>query len=174
MTETEFAVVVGQTKSVVLSAVEKHLFARFYHAIDDVVQETYLRAYRGLQKNQFEGRSALSTWLYAIARNESNRMNEKLGREERKISKLQQNESTERAQEAPKAGIGDEMLGWIKQLPAQYMNVIKLVLGGFSEKEIAASLSISQGTVKSRSHRAREMLRRIIQREGHGTNTRAI
>ena len=171
MTETEFAVIVGETKSVVLSAVEKHLFSRFYHAIDDVVQETYLRAYRGLQKNQFEGRSQLSTWLYTIARNESNRMNEKLGREERKISKLQQNENTERTAETPKPGIGEEMLGWIKQLPAQYMNVIKLALGGFSEKEIAASLSISPGTVKSRSHRARGMLRRIIEREGHGNST---
>lgn len=173
MTEVEFAVIVGETKAIVLSAVEKNLFARFYHAIDDVVQETYLRAYRGLQKNQFEGRSQLSTWLYTIARNESNRMNEKLGREERKIEKLQQSEGAERT-ESPRAGIADEMLGWIKQLPAQYMSVIKLALGGFSEKEIAASLSISPGTVKSRSHRAREMLRRIIQREGHGTDTRAI
>jgi RNA polymerase sigma-70 factor (ECF subfamily) len=170
MTESEFAVIVGETKSVVLSAVEKHLFARFYHAIDDVVQETYLRAYRGLQKNQFEGRSQLSTWLYTIARNESNRMNEKLGREERKISKLQQNENAERPAE-PRPGIGEEMLGWIRQLPAQYMNVVKLALGGFSEKEIAASLSISPGTVKSRSHRARGMLRRIIEREGHGNST---
>ena len=173
MTEAEFAVIVGETKAIVLSAVEKNLFARFYHAIDDVVQETYLRAYRGLQKNQFEGRSQLSTWLYTIARNESNRMNEKLGREERKIAKLQQSEGTERS-ETPRPGIADEMLDWIKQLPAQYMSVIKLALGGFSEKEIAASLSISPGTVKSRSHRAREMLRRIIQREGHGTDTRAI
>lgn len=169
MTEAEFSIIVSETKSVVLSAVEKHLFARFYHAIDDVVQETYLRAYRGLQKNQFEGRSQLSTWLYAIARNEANRMNEKLGREEKKVARIQVNEGELSRESAP--GITDEMLGWIKQLPQQYMNVMKLVLGGFSEKEIAASLAISPGTVKSRSHRAREMLRRIIQREGHGSST---
>ncbi len=38
MTETEFARIVHDTKGVVLSAIEKHLAARHYHAIDDVVQ----------------------------------------------------------------------------------------------------------------------------------------
>ncbi len=42
MTEREFAEIVGRTKKVVLSAIEKNLASRFYHSIDDVVQETYL------------------------------------------------------------------------------------------------------------------------------------
>ncbi len=61
MTETEFARIVHATKAVVLSAVEKHLAGRFYHAIDDVVQETYLRAYRSLTSDKFRGDSAIST-----------------------------------------------------------------------------------------------------------------
>jgi RNA polymerase sigma-70 factor (ECF subfamily) len=63
MTEAEFTEIVESTKRVVLSAIEKNLYPRFLHAIDDVVQETYLRAYKSLQKKQFEGRSALPTSL---------------------------------------------------------------------------------------------------------------
>jgi len=37
------------------------------HEADDVVQETFLRAWRQLER--FDGRSALSTWLFRIASN---------------------------------------------------------------------------------------------------------
>lgn len=39
------------------------------HDAEDVLQETFIKAMRALPK--FEGRSALSTWLYRIAVNES-------------------------------------------------------------------------------------------------------
>src|SRR6185295_731328 len=116
MTEEEFSTIVDNTKAIVLSAVEKNLFARFYHAIDDVVQETYLRGFRGLQKKQFEGRSALSTWLYAIARNESLRMNEKLMREERKTEKLQLQLPESRPDSQPSSS-REDVLTWIMKLP---------------------------------------------------------
>lgn len=164
MTEAEFTEIVESTKRVVLSAIEKNLYPRFLHAIDDVVQETYLRAYKSLQKKQFEGRSALTTWLYTIARNESIRMNEKLGREDKKIAKLQAEPERE---PAPRSDNNSEdMMGWVKRLPARYMQVIKMYLGGSSEKEIADRLEISPGTVKSRAHRAREMMRKMMEKEG--------
>src|SRR5271157_5838929 len=88
MTEKEFADIVGSTKKIVLSAIEKHLSARFYHAIDDIAQESYLRAYRSIIKNKFRGDSKIETWLYAIARNEALRMNDRLAREEEKFKKV--------------------------------------------------------------------------------------
>src|ERR1700755_2399018 len=38
---------------------------------EDVLQETLLRAWRGIRR--FEGRASVYTWLYRIAFNESNR-----------------------------------------------------------------------------------------------------
>ncbi len=163
MTEAEFTEIVESTKNVVLSAVEKNLYPRFLYAIDDVVQETYLRAYKSLQKKQFEGRSALSTWLYAIARNESIRMNEKLGREDKKRERLQA--EPEQGQESISTETSEQLMGWVRQLPSRYMQVIKMYLGGSSEKEIADKLEISPGTVKSRAHRGREMLRKMMEKE---------
>ena len=78
VSEEQFAAIVNETKGIVLAAVRSHLFEHYAHAIDDVVQETYLRAYKSLVKDKFQNKSKISTWLYAIARNESLRMNGKL------------------------------------------------------------------------------------------------
>lgn len=163
MTESDFAGIVHDTKAIVLSAVEKHLAGRFYHAIDDVVQETYLRAYRSLVSNKFRGDSALSTWLYSIARNESLRMNGKLIREEEKFRK-----SVELYREADHGTDTDkedihEFLSIITLLPEKYRSVLDLVSQGFSEKEIASRLDIKAGTVKSRASRGRDLLKKMYQ-----------
>ncbi|HOO73007.1 MAG TPA: RNA polymerase sigma factor [Spirochaetota bacterium] len=166
MTEREFALIVHETKSVVLSAVEKHLAERFYHAIDDVVQETYLRAYKSLTGNRFRGDSALSTWLYTIARNESFRMNERLMREEKKFEKTVESiRETEPLSTVESGYEIEEFLGKIKLLPEKYRSVIDLVSQGLNETEIALRLSIKRGTVKSRISRGRQLLKKMYKEE---------
>ncbi len=163
MTEREFAEIVNDTKGIVLSAIEKHLSNRFSHAIDDVVQETYLRAYRSLVNNSFRDDSKLSTWLYTIAKNECFRMDKKLSREEIKFQK-----SVEMAKLSGQQGTEFStdiayLRELITQLPEKYRSVIELISLGFSEKAIADKLNLKRGTVKSRASRGREMLQRIIQ-----------
>ncbi len=166
MDDKEFAGIVNSTKPVVLSAIKKYLAAQYYHSIDDIVQETYLRAYRSLIKNSFRGDSSMETWLYTIARNESLRMMKKLNREELKIKK-----------EARKIGDtisdkrGDEddininridLKRGISDLPEKYRGVMELVSQGLSEKQIADELSLKKGTVKSRIFRGRFLLQKLI------------
>ncbi|OHD64342.1 MAG: hypothetical protein A2176_01775 [Spirochaetes bacterium RBG_13_51_14] len=159
MTETEFAAIVGRTKKIVLAAVRKHLPARFYHAIDDVVQETYLRGYRHLAGGRFRNESTVESWLYAIARNESLRMNKKLAREEEKAERaagLQMSYATDPGYREDDMDLG----ALFDRLPEKFRAVMVLKAQGISEKEIARQLRINTGTVKSRFSRGKELLQK--------------
>ena len=162
MTEKVFAEIIKETKGVVLSAIEKTLFNRFYHAIDDVAQETYLRAYKSLERNQFREDSTIQSWLYTIARNESLRMNSKLLREEEKFRKSLEdsyspnlNENNEFDEEIY------DLYEKIEVLPEKYRAVMMMIAEGYKEKEITKHLNIKKGTVKSRASRGREMLYKL-------------
>jgi RNA polymerase sigma-70 factor, ECF subfamily len=160
MTDLEFAEIVGKTKKTVLSAVRKHLAARFFHTIDDVVQETYLRGYRHLSAGKFRNESSLETWLYAIARNESLRMNSRLAREEEKAGKEAERwMSLERERTSPDDAIS--LGGMVERLPEKYREVVSLKSQGYTEREIAGLLKINAGTVKSRFSRGKELLQKI-------------
>lgn len=161
MNEKEFAAIVTETKGVVLSAIEKNLAERFYHAIDDVAQETYLRAYKSLIKEKFRGDSAMGTWLYRIAVNESLRMNQKLKREEDKQKKSISAFEMEPEEESMTEEIA-ALKHAIPRLPEKYREVLSLVFEGRSNNEIALRLRIMPGTVKSRTFRGKEMLHKLI------------
>lgn len=155
MNENDFALIVKSTKKVVLSAIEKTLAERFYHAIDDVAQETYIRAYRGLVKNSFRADSSIETWLYAIARNESLRMNRKLLREEEKAIRSARQSGEESDMEAPDTSILHES---ISALPEKYRPVLQMMAEGLRINEISAKLGIRPGTVKSRASRGKKII----------------
>jgi RNA polymerase sigma-70 factor, ECF subfamily len=162
VTELEFGNIVGETKKTVLAAVQKHLPARFYHSIDDVVQETYMRAFRHLSSGKFRNEAAVSSWLYTIARNESLRMARKLGREEEKMEKLQEEAMVNGVNDVPHYLHDMTMLeNMLDQIPLKYREVMLLRSRGVSEEEVAQQLGIRKGTVKSRFSRGREMLQRV-------------
>lgn len=159
MTDKEFSEIINSTKGVVLSAIEKNLSGRFYHAIDDIVQETYIRAYNSLIKEKFRGESKLETWLYTIARNEAIRMGKRLEREEKKFRRsLEETDIFNREDPGMINEEIEELYEKIQALPETYREAMELVSGGFTEKEIAAKLNIKKGTVKSRISRGKEML----------------
>ena len=161
MNEFEFAAIVKDTKPIVLSAIEKNLIAAYYHSIDDVAQETYLRAYRALSKNKFKGDSSLSTWIYTIARNEAKRMNAKFLKEEiktkRKAEKEFQNANFKSDIDILALDDG------INRLPDKYKEVFLLIKEGYSIEEVALKLKMNSGTVKSRISRGKDILRKILE-----------
>ena len=166
MNEREFAEIVKSTKKIVLSAIEKNMYSRFYHAVDDVAQETYIRAYRGLEKNSFRGDSSLDTWLYKIAKNESLRMNRKLSREEEKAKKIRENRAIE---ESAKPDPEDRayLLDHLMLLPEKYRSVLTLASNGFNINDISRKLGIRPGTVKSRASRGKKIIHENIRRDNH-------
>ncbi|HOO73424.1 MAG TPA: RNA polymerase sigma factor [Spirochaetota bacterium] len=167
MNEKEFCNFVEETKGIVLAAVRRYLSAQYYQAIDDVVQETYIRAYRGLKLAEFNDRKSLLNWLYTIARNESLRMGEKMSREDMRIARMKQELEIIGTYEKANDGEEIELLKKIiKDLPKKYRDVFELLLLGRSETEISQALLIKKGTVKSRIHRGKDMISRIALRRG--------
>jgi len=159
ISEREFADIVSGTKQYVLSAIAKNLPERFSHSIDDIVQETYFRAFRSLAKGAFRNESKVSTWIYVIARNETLRMAGRLAREEQKA----QREIAKRMEEFHEEIESDDTISRaIGRLSKPHKEVMELFMMGLKEKEISLKLNIPGGTVKSRLNRARENLRREL------------
>jgi len=173
MNEEKFTKIVDETKSIVLSAIKKHLFNDYFYAIDDVVQETYIRAYKSLVKNKFKEEAKLSSWLYVIAKNESIRMNKKLKREEERRERYAEKRIKYYANEFfynPDDEVSrNENIRKLKnaifELPDKYKEVFSLYIKGYNEKQISELLSISRGTVKSRTHRGKEILSNMLNKE---------
>ena len=143
---------------------------------EDLVQETYLRAYRGF--GGFEEGTNLRAWLYRILTNAYiNAYRAKQRRPEesdlddvedlylyRRIGALEQALAGRSAE--------DELMSWftddeVKQaleaLPEQFRLAVYLAdVEGFSYKEIADILDIPIGTVMSRLHRGRKALQKQL------------
>ena len=126
---------------------------------DDLGQETFLRAYRGLE--HFEGRARFSTWIYRIAYNVF--LNYKT--RTRQFGALPEGLLERRA--APQDELAPERHDLrhdldlaMAALPDRYRAVITLYyLQELSYPEIAECLELPLGTVKTHLHRAKRLLR---------------
>ena len=170
MNEADFAGIIKETKGVVLSAIKKNLAGHYAHAVDDVAQETYVRAYNALASGKFRNDSALSTWLYTIARNEALRMNARLKREERKnenswIFGLFQTGNNPVKEKDLESDVS-ELRKHISSLSLRYRSIMALYCDGFSDAEISEKLELPVGTIKSSKHRATEELRVLMLKGG--------
>ena len=132
----------------------------------DVVQETYLRAYKGLKR--FRGDAQFTTWLYRIT---ANCASTHLGRR-RKHRHDELDESVglvdERAEHDPtlRADAGElreELKIALQDLPPKLRSVIVLRdIYDLPHEAIAEELGISETAAKVRLHRARKKLREEI------------
>lgn len=145
---------------------------RFLHDpgdIEDVMQETFIKAYMGL--NRFRGDSAFSTWIYRIGINTA-----KHGLALRHRQGLQLGgtgdedaDSKELAEAAADFDTPDSKLetkevlalldAALATLPEEQRMSFELrELDGLSYEEIAGQMHCPVGTVRSRIHRARDTL----------------
>jgi RNA polymerase sigma-70 factor (ECF subfamily) len=132
----------------------------------DVVQETYLRAYRKL--DQFRGPGGFKSWLAQIAINEARARTRKpllLVDDEDAIVDLRAQQSDEPEFGAMSCESQRIIERAIDDLPADFRVVF--VLRGVEQLSIAESaelLGIKEATVKTRFHRARTLLRQALNR----------
>lgn len=143
---------------------------------EDVVQETYVRAFTHLA--EFRGDSGLATWLSRIA------INEALGRLRRERPRIALSALPEGALEAeiiqfplptapddPERSMAQREIqhvveAAIDELPEAFRLVlITRVVEGMNVEETAELLGLRPETVKTRLHRARAMLRDQVEKK---------
>jgi RNA polymerase sigma-70 factor, ECF subfamily len=137
---------------------------------EDVLQETFLKAYKGLPK--FDGRSSISTWLYRIAANEALMMLRK--HKVQLVSIDEPNETEEEAQEPleimdwcclPESELlSAEARRYLDQAIESLSPNLRIVfllrdIEGLSTEETAQAVNLSETAVKTRLSRARLHLR---------------
>jgi RNA polymerase sigma-70 factor (ECF subfamily) len=134
---------------------------------EDVVQETLLRAWRGI--GRFKGRSMYFTWLYRIAVNEANRALEKRSRRGASVPIDDDGlQLPAPAQEGPASRTELRELRTaldraIANLAPQYRIALVLRdLEGLSTREAAEIVGIAEGAFKSRLHQARLQVRATL------------
>lgn len=132
---------------------------------DDLLQETFIRAFKFL--DQYDGRGELGAWLRRISIHaclENYRKNKRLRVHLAQFS-LQQEQEEFLDHALHEMNLND-LLHKIQRLPLGFRTVFNLyAIEGYNHGEIAKALSISEGTSKSQYSRARWLLRKMIEEE---------
>ena len=137
---------------------------------EDLVQDTYLKAFRFI--SSFERGTNAKAWLFRILKNSFINDYRKRSKEPSKVD-YQEVETTYNSEEAAEVDhttdlrvetvqdmIGDEVATALNSLPVDFRTVIILCdIEGFTYEEMAKILDIPIGTVRSRLHRARNLLK---------------
>jgi len=152
-------------------------FCGSHEGAEDLVQETFLRAFKSWDR--FEGTSSAATWLYTIAARTCGRMKRRRSGEPERMETLSEllpdpsddvpalslseqvvldDVDRRRAEAAVHSAIGD--------LPTGFrMALVLKDIAEFSVAEVSQILGVKEATVKTRVHRARLLLRRELSRQ---------
>jgi len=136
----------------------------------DVVQETYLRAWRGI--GGFRGDARFSTWLYRITANAAaTNLHRRHRHRAEPLDELNEPAEPHPAARpeaaAESAELLDRLAGAVADLsPKLRVLVVLKDVYGLSHEEIAEELGISVAAAKVRLHRARRRLRDVLYERG--------
>ena len=152
------------------------------NGLDDLVQEVFLRAWKGLPK--FKRKARFSTWLYRISWNVAADRRQAFAKERSGNMRLiasPENVSGDRPRQPaepsdPSTSSGQPLMHLhyqdlvqrgLARLSLEHRSVLVLHdLEDLPQKEIAEILDVPVGTVKSRLHHARAGMRKFLQQEG--------
>ena len=143
---------------------------------EDLVQDTYFRAYRAW--DQYTPGTRCKSWLFTICRNVFLRQRERRQRHDEILLESAHDDASTLSREAPvfaaskdsdpegdffKSIVDDEILSAIEELPDEYrMAVVLSDLEDLTYNEIAEVMEVPVGTVKSRLFRGRRQLQKRL------------
>ena len=141
--------------------------------VDDVLQDTMLELYRNI--DSFRGESSFLTWAASVARSQANRHRRKRRRFDNRdgailaVTTSLPDYFSSGTRDPEAAAVGEQSHRQLRQAleclaPMDRAVLILRDVQGFTTGETAAHLDMTNAAVKSRLHRARGSLRRILVR----------
>lgn len=129
---------------------------------EDVLQEGFVKVFQGIK--EFRGESKLETWITRII------VNTALNAQRKKLYLFPMVDVTDIDLSANEISLSElnfqQLLEMIRSLPQGCQTVFNLfAIEGYSHKEIAEMLGISEGTSKSQYARAKCLLQEKLQKE---------
>lgn len=155
-----------------IDALYNFAFHLTYNEADanDLVQETYMKAFRFI--DSYEAGSNAKAWLFKILKNafindyrKAKKRPSRVDYEEIITFQNAEQDSnfssySDLREEMFNTMMGDEVTNAINALPVDFRTVILLCdIEGFSYEEISKIIDVPIGTVRSRLHRSRNMLK---------------
>jgi RNA polymerase sigma-70 factor (ECF subfamily) len=131
---------------------------------EEAAQDGFVKAWRAL--GRFRAGAPFRPWLLQIVANEARNRRRSAGRRAHLALRAATEQPSGDAAPSPEASVlsgeaRDTLLAAVNELPADQRTVIALrFFVGLSEHEVAQALNVPEGTVKSRSARALERLRK--------------
>ncbi|WP_255298443.1 sigma-70 family RNA polymerase sigma factor [Brevibacillus dissolubilis] len=142
------------------------LFVKNQAVAEDITQEVFLKVYKNLP--YFRGESSIQTWVYKIAVNES--------KSYLRSWSFRNIFAKDEIEQESGQNVEDEVIGkanretvaeLVLKMTPKYRQVIALrYYADLSIKEVAVALGESEGSVRTRLHRARAQLKKLVEKEG--------
>jgi RNA polymerase sigma-70 factor (ECF subfamily) len=121
---------------------------------EDALQETFIAAYRALPR--FDRRARVSTWLYRIA---ANKCYDALARRTPTVDASALPEAADPHDPFARSSDEQRLVAALDALPQQFREAALLCdVCGLTPAEAGEALGVPEGTMKSRSFRARALL----------------
>jgi RNA polymerase sigma-70 factor, ECF subfamily len=163
--EAAFNALIDQHREVIFRYA--YLIVRDSHTAEDVAQEAVLRIYRYLHR--MDETRAFRPWALQITRNLARNHNRSWGRYKQMLAQFINGRETHTSDVEALTHAQQQAAHLhhaVSHLKADHQDVIYTrYFMGFSVEESAIALSIAEGTVKSRAHRALCELKALIERE---------
>ncbi len=130
---------------------------------DEMLQTGFIEVFKNIGK--FKGEGPLGAWIRRVVLNQSLQLLKK-NQKQRQVQSIENHfDITSSEIDILSQLQADDLIDLTKQLPTGYRTVFNLyVIDGYSHKEIALQLEVSESTSKTQLRKARRYMRGLMQK----------